>query len=292
MFIIPHDKKLCYNQSMKKFVLKSLFTIFFIFAAVGKTFAVDFNVLVLPTNIYSVCDNYFCFPETSEIIAEDVIVNLNSYKSIHAAELAEVRMRLLQLPQLKTATEQMLKQYEQNEKIDFQTLQQLSKEFNVKSIILIANYAINDKSSLKRNVWEALEISTAFKITYPFTMRTTAVLTDTVNNIVMWSNKYNKQLTNSNGFFSASNQAQAASQLEKIKQYSKNNVAQNISQNINMRFFPKDVRTFNIKNKQSDVTPQFTPNALENLITPQMTKELQDGQANTINTSDDFIFEF
>lgn len=123
-------------------------------------------------------------------------------------------------------------------------------------------------------------------------MRTTAVLTDTVNNIVMWSNKYNKQLTNSNGFFSASNQAQAASHLEKIKQYSKSNVAQNISQNINMRFFPKDVRTFNIKNKQSDVTPQFTPNALENLITPQMTKELQDGQANTINTSDDFIFEF
>lgn len=292
MFIIPHDKKLCYNQSMKKFVLKSLFTIFFMFAAIGKALAVDFNVLVLPTNIYSVCDNYFCFQETSEIIAEDVIVNLNSYKSIHAAELAEVRTKLLQHPQLKTATEQMLKQYEQNEKIDFQTLQQLSKEFNVKSIILIANYAINDKSSLKRNVWEALEISTAFKITYPFTMRTTAVLTDTVNNIVMWSNKYNKQLTNQNGYFSASNQAQAASQLEKIKQYSKNNVALNISQNINMRFFPKDVRTFNITNKQSDVTPQFTPNALENLITPQMTKELQEGQTNTINTSDDFIFEF
>lgn len=279
---------------MKNFVFKFLFTIAILLVSVTKVHAVEFNVLVLPTNIYSVCDNYFCFQETSEIIADDVILNLNSYKSIHAANIAEVRMKLLQNPELKAATENMLEQYEQTEKIDFSTLQKLSKEFGVKSILLIANYAVTDQSKLKRNVWEALEISSAFKITYPFNMKTTAVLTDTVNNVIMWSGRYNKTLSNTNGYFLAQNQAQATSQLEKIKQYSKNNVAQNISQNINLRFFPREVRTFSINkpNSEEQNTKRYVPNALDNLIQPQMTKELEEGHTNTVNPQDDFIFEF
>lgn len=277
---------------MKNFLSKFLFTIIVLLISISQVSAVEFNVLVLPTNIYSVCDNYFCFQEPSEIIAEDVIQNLNSYKSIHAAEIAEVRMKLLQNQELKTATENMLKQYEQTQKIDFQTLKQLSSAFGVKSIILIASYAVTDQSALKRDVWESLELASAFKITYPFNMKTTVVLTDTVNNVVMWSSKYNKVLSDSNGYFLAQNQAQAASQLEKIKQYSKNNIAQNISQNINLRFFPRDVRTFNIKTNNEQNAGSFVPNALDELKKPQMTKELDAGQANTINPSEDLIFEF
>ena len=139
-----------------------------------------------------------------------------------------------------------------------------------------------------------LEISSAFKITYPFNLTTTAVLTDTVNGVVMWSSKYNKTVSDSNGYFLALNQAQAASHLEKIKQYYRNNVAQNIAQNVHLRFFPKDVRTFNVKkqNNEETTSPKFVPGALDHLIKPQMIKEIEEGSANTSDSADDLIFDF
>lgn len=276
---------------MKKLVIKFLFTIFLLLFSVGKSYAIDFNVLVLPTDLFAVCDNYFCFPEASEVIADDVIQNLNSNKNIHTISLAEVRSKLEKDPELKAQTANMLQNYEQSEKIDFQTLDRLSAIFGVKSVMLISNYTKNDQSNKKRNLWETLEITSAFKITYPFNLITTAVLTDTVNNVVMWSNKYSKVLSDNNGYFLAQNQAQAASQLERLKQYSKSNISQNISQNVQLRFFPREVRTIDLKKNINSEQPQFMPNALENLTTPKMNKELEDGQNNTVNPNDDFIFE-
>lgn len=276
---------------MKRLVIKFLFTILCCFLCIGKCYAIDFNVLVLPTNLFSVCDNYFCFPEVQEIIAEDVILNLNDTKHIHTVPLAAVRARISQDQELKTATENMLKTYQQTEKIDFQTLNKLSSIFNTKSVMLISTYTTNDQSNKKRELWETLEIASAFKITYPFQLITNAVLTDTVNDIIMWSNKYSKTLSDNNGYFLAQTQAQAASQLEKIKLYSKTNIAQNITQNVQLRFFPKEVRTININRNSNSPQPQFTPNALDNLITPKLNKELEYGQINTTNPNDDYIFE-
>lgn len=278
---------------MKKIFYKFLFTIYILFFSISGAWAVQFDVLVLPTEIFNLCDNYFCFPEPSEIAANYVIHDFDKYRTINTVDLSTVRAVLNNNPQLKADTEQMLTTFEQTEKIDFDTLKTLSKEFGVKSVIIISCYAITDKSTSRRNLWEILEVSSAFKITYPFNLTTTAVLTDTVNGVVMWSSKYNKTVSDSNGYFLALNHAQAASHLEKIKQYFKNNVSQNISQNVHLRFFPKDVRTFTVKkqNSEESQTPQFTPNALDKLSKPKLIQEIEDGNFN-IDTSDDFIFAF
>lgn len=276
---------------MKKITLKLLFTIFTFLILPLQSQAVQFNVLVLPTDIFRVCDNYFCFPEPSEIVAQDVIQNLNSYKNISAIDLAEVRAKFSQNSQLKSTAQSMLSNFEKTDKIDFQSLDQLSNAFGVKSVAIISSYATTDKSPNRRDLWEMLEISNAFRIAYPITLTTNAVLTDTVNNIVMWSSKYNKKATNSDDYFIAKNQAQASSQLEKIKLYSRSNISQNISQNFHLRFFPKEVRTFtpSKSNAEQQEQKQFMPNALDHLINPNMIKELDDGN---LNTSDDFIFTF
>ncbi len=276
---------------MKKIFYKILFTIYILFCSISGAQAVQFDVLVLPTEIFKICDNYFCFPEPSEIAANYVIQNLENYKTINTVDLATVRSVLYEKTDLKNRTEQMLTTFEQTERIDFDTLKDLSKEFGVKSVIIISCYAITDRSSTRRDLWEVLEISSAFKITYPFNLTTTAVLTDTVNNVVMWSSKYNKTVSDSNGYFLALNHAQAASHLEKIKQYFRNNVCQNISQNVHLRFFPKDVRTFEVKKQNDQNSPQFSPNALELLKKPKMIQEIDEGNINT-NSDDDFIFAF
>lgn len=273
---------------MKKMAFKIIFTIFLLLYAPIKTYAVEFNVLVLPTDIFNICDNYFCFPEPSEINANYIIQELNSYKRINTVDLATVRTKLYENSELKQATQFMLKTFEQTEKIDFSVLKELSKEFGVKSILIISSYSITDRSSTRRNLWEILEVSSAFNINYPFSVTTIAVLTDTVNNVVMWSGKYNKTIADSNGYFIAKNQAQAASHLEKIKQYYKNNVSKNISQNVRLRFFPKGIRTIELKkqNVNEEDKPIFKPNALEHLIKQPFVDQMQE------ESEEELIFTF
>ncbi len=263
---------------MKKLFIKFLFIMICFVSAACKTDAIQFDVLALPADLFSVCDNYFCYPEPSEIATNYVIQDLRARGSINIPHLAEVRAKLETNPELKASTKNMLDQFKQNEKVDFDVQKLLAKEFNVKSIIIISAYSINEKTPKKRGLWEILEISSAFKINYPFTLVTNVVLTDNVNNVVMWSAKYTKNVSNSDGYFSATNQTQAASQLEKIKMYYKSNVAQNISQNIYLRFFPKDVRTFTVPKKEGEEKPHFVPNALEHLITPEAKFEIEEGK--------------
>lgn len=277
---------------MMRALLKLLFLIFILVFAPLKAHAVQFDLLVLPTNLFSVCDNYFCFPEVSEIVAEDVIYNLKQYPNINTQTLADVRAKLYSNSVLKTKTENILNKFEETDRIDFQSLQEIAKEFNVKSILLISCYAVNDKTTLRRNLWDVLEISSAFKISYPFELKTNAVLTDMVNNIVMWSGKYTKSVSDTFGYYSAANQTQAMSQLEKIKQYSLGSISQTISQNVFMRFFPREVRTFTVKKTEQEMETEpkkFIPNALEHLSNPRMQKEYD---SHLPEYSDDFIFTF
>lgn len=278
---------------MKKIFFKLLMTFVLLLFATLNAHAVEFDMIVLPTDIFSVCDNYFCFPEVSNIVAEDVINNLKEYKNINVKTLSQVRQILNSDAQLKQNTIKVIESYGKNDKIDFITLKDIAKHFNVKSILLIDTYAINDKTSLRRNLWDTLEITSAFKITYPFELKTSAVLTDCVNGLVMWSGKYAKNVSDSFGYYNASNQTQALSELEKIKQYSYEIISKNISQNVYMRFFPKDVRTFSLNKQKSDDAPaKFVPNALEHLSDPHIRKEF-DKDSNKYFRDfdlDDFVF--
>ncbi len=272
---------------MKKIFYGIIFITFMFFIQIIPAHAVQFDVVVLPADLFNVCDNYFCFPEPSEILANDVIQDLDNYKNINTTDLASLRLYFDTNPELKAETQEMLQTFEQTEKLDFDTLGKISKAFGAKSIIIISCYAITDRSATRRGLWEVLEISSAFKITYPFNLTTTAVLTDNVNNVVMWSNKYNKTVSDTNGYFLALNQAQAVSHLEKIKQYFKNNVSKSISQSVHLRFFPKDVRTFTVKKKDNEEDKQFVPNALEQLSKPKIMKNFE-----LDNSDDELIFDF
>lgn len=282
---------------MKKLLLNIFLSLFILFAANVKCHAVQFDLLVLPVDIFSVCDNYFCFPEVSNIIAEDVINNMSIYDGINTKLLPNVRDKLYKDSDLKAKTQAVLLSYKQNDKIDFPQLKQIAQAFNVKSVLLINSYAINDKTVLRRNLWDILEIGSAFKLTYPFELKTNAVLTDCVNNIVMWSGKYTKDVSDTFGYYSASNQTQAMSQLEKIMLYSSETISKNISQNVFMRFFPREVRTFDVKpkvqNEEGNVQ-KFVPNALEHLSEPHLRKDFESQTDKNFRNfgSDDFIFLF
>ena len=230
--------KLCYNK-----VMKILIKLFFIFMfLISSVQAISFDVLVLPADLFNSKENYYNFDDVSEIIANDIIYEFSkSNGKVNSPDLYSVRAKFAQNPTLKQSAQNALNQYKISGKIDYSVFQAISNEFGCKSILLISNSAVTNKNSLKRSVWEVLEVATSFNITYPYRMETSVVLLDNVNNIVMWSNNYSSKLGANDNIFAAKNYAQANAEYEKIKMYSKNIVSPSASQNIMLRFFPKSV---------------------------------------------------
>ena len=259
-------KNTWYNSVMK--ILTKILILLFFFA-VNCASAEPFRVLVIPTEIFSVCNNYYCFPEVSEIFAEDVIKNFNESSLITSPDLYTVRKKLSQNQPIKNSLNTALERYKKNGMVDFKALDDVSKIFNAKSVLIISSNIISNSTG--RNVWEVMEVMSAFEAASKFTLTTTALLTDNVNDIIMWNGKYKRELGDNQEHFWAANTAQAFSQLEKIRFYSKDILAKNISQNVILRFYPKVTKPI-IETKQTPAS-SFVTNPLENNANKQKSAE-------------------
>ena len=236
-------------------------------------FAEQYRVLVLPVDLLNVCENYYCFEEASVIIANDTINNLNKSGKVFALNLYDVRSKLNSNPQLKTSATYAINKYKNSNSVDFTSLKKLSDGFEAKSIMMISSQVG------KRNIWEILEVSSVFEAISSYSLETNAVLLDNVNDVVMWSGKYTKNLGNNESRFWAKNASQAVSQYEKIKYYSKDILSKSIAQNVVQRFCPKALKQI-IPNTRPQTT-DFRPNPLEN-IKPQPAEEYGEIQSETI----------
>ena len=224
--------------------MKNLIKIFFIFIfLILPVQAVSFDVLVLPADIFNSKENYYNFDEVSEIVANDIIYEFSKTSGkVYSPDLFTVRAKFNQNTALKQNAQNALNKYKNSGSIDYGVFKTIGNEFNCKSVLLVSSSAVTNKNSLKRSVWEVLEVATSFNITYPYRMETSIVLLDTVNNIVMWSNNYSSKLGANDNIFAAKNYAQANAEYEKVKMYSKNVIAPSAAQNIVLRFFPKSVK--------------------------------------------------
>ena len=228
-----------------KFLVKLclIFTLLTYFAQ-----AITFDVLVLPSDLFNTNENYYGFEEVSEIIANDLINEFNlSNGKIKSPDLYEVRAKLNKNQDLKQTTSTLLNKYKNTNKLDYAAIKKVGNSFNCKSVLIISGAAVTNKNSMKRSIWEILNISSNFDISYPYRLETSVVLLDTVNDLVMWSNNYSTKIGANDNTFSAKTYAQANEELEKIKLDSRTIVAPSASQNIMLRFFPKAIRPIDSK---------------------------------------------
>ncbi len=234
-----------------RFLLK-LFLFVILISFPHRASAVSFEVLVLPTDINNVCNNYYCYDEMSNIIANDIIDNFGTNFSISALPLERIRAKMNENLSLKTTAASALSKYGKSNSLDMQAVKSISEMFGMKSVLLISSNVTTKKSNLRRGVWEILDFSSAFGVVYPYELETNAVLVDTVNGIVMWSGSYKKKLGNQNNEFKAKSPSEASAKLEQLSLYSKAIVARSIAQNVTLRFFPKTSE------------PVISPKSLEN----------------------------
>lgn len=202
--------------------------------------AITFNVVVLPVDVLNVCTNYYCFPEASEILADDIIKYFNKDNKVKSPDLYTLRAGLSANMDLYNVTASIVRKYDYNNSIDYAGMKKLARSFDAKSVLLISSVVTSNKGLSKRSVWEVLEIASVFDIEQTFTLDTDAVLIDTVNDIVMWSGSYSRILGEKSKF-TARNASQANSKLDTLRMYFEDMVAQDIVQNVVLRFFPKTI---------------------------------------------------
>ena len=229
---------------MKK-LIGILSIIFFIQQAV---IAAGYDVLVLPADLLNTRENYYNFTEASEIVSNDIINDFNNSKGrINSPDIYNLRAVLSQNYSQKTDLANALSKFKSSGAIDFDALKSSGTLFNTKYIVLVSSSVVTNKNSLKRSVWEVLEIATDCDVTYPYRLETSVVLVDTSSNSVMWSNNYSTKLGANDNIFAAKNYAQANGEYEKLKLYSASVVAPSASQNIILRFYPKSINTIETK---------------------------------------------
>lgn len=264
-----------------KFLVK--FLVLFVFLLGNSVNAETFKVLVLPVDLFSVCENYYCFQESSEIFANDVIDSFFKNRKIETLSLNDVRKKINETSQIKGPIFTALNKYKNTNTIDFSALKKVANDFNVNSVLLISS-SINQQS-VKRNIWEVLEVISAFKAYNAYTLETNSVLIDNVNDVVMWSAKYKKNLGDNEARFWARSTTEASSQLEKIRLYSKEIISPNISENVTLRFYPRTLVT-DISNPLSQTkTKDFRPNAFEGMNNKlQENREFEDIESEAIFT--------
>ena len=224
-----------------KNILKIFLVVLGLFISQRVNAEVTFNVVVLPVDLFKVCANYYCYPDVSSIIADDVIESFNKTGRINSPSLYYVRKTLNSNPTIKDTVNNVLTGFKNNKNLDFAALKTIGRTFNANSVLLISNDIPIEGAYARRNYWEMLVLSTNFGISYPYEMETKVVLVDTYNDLAMWSCVYKKKVSDQNNMFSAPNASDTYAKLEYLKMYSKDILAKSISQNIYLRFFPKVV---------------------------------------------------
>jgi len=233
---------------LKIFILILIFAANPVFSAANSD---SIAVLVLPVDFEEKKENYYAFSEASEIFAQDIIKNFNKTGKINSPDLYEIRQKFTQNADIRNLTVNALKKYKTGN-IDYVSFAKISEEFSTNFILIISSSVVTKETSVKRGIWEILDISSVFNISYPFKLETGALLIDTRNDIIMWSNVYTKNITNKAEYFTAQNYAQANAHLENLKMYSKDIISQDISQNIILRFFPKTINPIDIRSNDDN----------------------------------------
>ena len=213
------------------------------------------KVLVLPADIVGGKENVYRFPEASEMIALDTINYLNRTGKISAQSLREVWGKINADITFKSVVNNSLVQYKNTGQTDFTRYKKVSQEFGVNYILIISSNVVTKENSMKRGLWEILQLGSNFDIRYPFELETRATLIDVSSELVMWSRVYSKEITNNNGVFAAKTYSQALEHLENAKMYSRDMLSADIAQNVVLKFYPKSIRDLPRANPPKDAMP-------------------------------------
>lgn len=228
--------------------MKKLFTITFILLTAviclnAQAFAVvrkPPTVLVLTDSGHRNGTNYIICGAASDIIAEDIINELNKTKRIKAPLLGENMAKITQktLPLYHLT---FFKEYKYNYNVDFVNLKRVTANIPADYILMVTSGLDIQSQFLKETWWNKWGISASEPVVPTYRLTTMLTLIDKRTYSIVWQDLYQRDLKAENADIAITQFSPSYAQLAKIKKYSKTMseyVTMNIDKTVNPWIVP------------------------------------------------------
>ncbi len=204
--------------------------------------AEQYKVVVLPDNIVTentALDSYI-YNVAAEFFANEVVNLLNQTDYIKAPTVSEERALLKSSPYLYNPAKAMSNKFKTSYNIDFVQLKKIANKSQARYALLITSYLDSENYILRRTLWDFLNIPGATVVDPAYKICTYAVLVDTQNNSVLWSNTFYKTISVVENRIITRGPSPQTEQLQKIRDYSRM-LCPEIAQSVQKSILPPSV---------------------------------------------------
>ena len=181
------------------------------------------TVLILPDNIVTesaALDSYI-YNATSEFFSNEIINLLNKTDYIVAPIVSEERKLLKSNPAYLIPARDLTTKFKTSYNVDFPLLKKVAKINNQQYVLLLTSTVDYENYILRRTVWDFLNVAGATVVDPAYKINTYAVLVDTKNDSVLWSNTFYKTISVVESRILAKGPSPQTEQLQKIRDYSR-----------------------------------------------------------------------
>lgn len=253
-----------------KFFVKSIFylLIFCIFSS-ASAFAIEDTVhsstkqkptVAVITDInHRAGTIYVVTGASADIIASDIITELNNSKHVNAPLLGDSMQKVASHMNLYSKT--FFDEYKYNYNIDFVNMRRVTKSLNADYLLMVTSGLDVQSNFLKDTFWNKLAIAGQESVRPTYRLTTLVTLIDLKKESVLWQELYKKDITANDYDIGNVQFAPSYAQLSKIKSYSKK-MAEHITPVINVAINPnlaakKEKKLVEFKTKNIDEDRRF-----------------------------------
>ena len=191
------------------------------------------TVLVLPDNIVtdSLSIDSFIYNQTAEFFSNEIINLLNKTDYIVSPTVSDERALLKSNPSYMVPARNLTEKFKASYNINYPQLKKVANANKQKYVLLLTSTIDAENYVLRRTLWDFLNIAGATVIDPAYKINTYAVLVDTSNNSVLWSNTFYKTISTVESRILTRGSSPQTEQLQKIRDYSRMlcpEIAQNV----------------------------------------------------------------
>ena len=191
------------------------------------------TVLILPDNIVTDTQaiDSFIYDSTAEFFANEIITLLNKTDYIISPTVSDERKLLKSNPSYMIPARDLTNKFKTTYNVNYPLLQKVAKVNKQQYVLLLTSTIDSENYVLRRTMWDFLNIAGATVIDPAYKINTYAVLVDTKNNAVLWSNTFYKTISVVESRILTRGASPQTEQLQKIRDYSRM-VCPEIAQNV------------------------------------------------------------
>lgn len=199
------------------------------------------TVLILPDNIVteSLAVDSYIYDAAAEFFSNEIINLLNKTDYIISPTVSDERSLLKSNPAYMVPARDLTNKFKNSYNINYPLLDKVAKINKQRYVLLLTSALDAQNYILRRTLWDFLNIAGATVIDPAYKISTYAVLVDTENNSVLWSNTFYKTISVVESRILTRGPSPQTEQLQKIRDYSRM-LCPEIAQNVQISVLTDD----------------------------------------------------